>query len=79
MITIMLTGAYSGGSSYDGTYSAGSYPISINIDGAEVVVDSGSVTIVSDNDGNVLISFDLTASVGNKSFTLKANNVLGVQ
>ncbi len=79
MITIILTGAYSGGDNYDGSYSVSSYPTSIDIDKAEVAVSSGQVTISSNSDGYVLISFELTARVGDKSFTLKANDVLGVQ
>ena len=78
-LTITLTGAYSGGS-YDGTYQVSSYPASVNIDEAEAPVTSGYVTLASDNDGNVLISFDLMVSVtSDKTFTLKADNVVGLQ
>ena len=78
-LVITLTDAYSGGS-YDGTYQVSSYPASINIDEAEAPVTSGYVTIASDNEGNALISFDLTVSVTtDKMFTLKADNVLGLQ
>ena len=78
-LTITLTGAYSGGS-YDGTYQVSSYPASVNIDEAEAPVTSGYVTLASDNDGNVLISFDLIVSVtSDKTFTLKADNVVGLQ
>lgn len=79
LIMITLTGAYTGGN-YNGTYLVDSFPTSINIDEAVASAISGSVTIASTNDGNPLISFDLIATVGNNStFTLKANNVLGVQ
>lgn len=79
MIKIKLIGAYSGADNYDGTYSVGKYPVNINIDEAEITADLGQVTIASDANGNAVISFELTASVGDKSFTLKANNVLGIQ
>ena len=79
MIKIKLIGAYSGANNYDGTYSVGKYPVNINIDEAEITADLGQVTIASDANGNAVISFELTASVGDKSFTLKANNVLGIQ
>lgn len=77
LITVTLSGAHSGGSNYDGTYPVANYPISVNIDNAEAPATSGSVTIASDNNGSVLISFDLTVTVGSNTFTLKADNVLG--
>lgn len=79
LLMITLIGAYTGGSSYDGTYSVSSYPVSVNIDGAEASATSGNVMIASDSNGNALISLDLMISVGNDTFTLTANEVLGLQ
>lgn len=77
LIMITLDGAYTGGSSYDGTYQVDAYPVSVSIDGAVARATSGTVTIATDNEGNILISCDLTVTVGSSTFTLKADNVLG--
>lgn len=63
---------------YDGTYSVSDHQTDIEIDGAKVSATSGSVTIAS-RDTDALISFDLSFEVDNKTFTLKAENVLGVR
>ena len=63
---------------YDGTYSVSDHQTDIEIDGAKVSATSGSVTIASRN-ADALISFDLSFEVDNKTFTLKAENVLGVR
>lgn len=63
---------------YDGTYSVSDHQTDIEIDGAKVSATSGSVTIAS-RDADALISFDLSFEVDNKTFTLKAENVLGVR
>lgn len=63
---------------YDGTYSVSDHQTDIEIDGAKVSATSGSVTIAS-CDTDALISFDLSFEVDNKTFTLKAENVLGVR
>lgn len=63
---------------YDGTYSVSDHQTDIEIDGAKVSATSGSVTIASHN-ADALISFDLSFEVDNKTFTLKAENVLGVR
>ena len=63
---------------YDGTYSVSDHQTDIEIDGAKVSATLGSVTIAS-RDTDALISFDLSFEVDNKTFTLKAENVLGVR
>ena len=63
---------------YDGTYSVSDHQTDIEIDGAKVSATSGSVTIAS-RDTDALISFNLSFEVDNKTFTLKAENVLGVR
>ena len=63
---------------YDGIYSVSDHQTDIEIDGAKVSATSGSVTIASRN-ADALISFDLSFEVDNKTFTLKAENVLGVR
>ena len=63
---------------YDGTYSVSDHQTDIEIDGAKVSATSGSVTIAS-RDTDALISFHLSFEVDNKTFTLKAENVLGVR
>lgn len=63
---------------YDGTYSVSDHQTDIEIDGAKVSATSGSVTIAP-RDTDALISFDLSFEVDNKTFTLKAENVLGVR
>ena len=63
---------------YDGTYSVSDHQTDIEIDGAKVSATSGSVTIAS-RDTDALLSFDLSFEVDNKTFTLKAENVLGVR
>lgn len=63
---------------YNGTYSVSDHQTDIEIDGAKVSATSGSVTIAS-RDTDALISFDLSFEVDNKTFTLKAENVLGVR
>lgn len=63
---------------YDGTYSVSDHQTNIEIDGAKVSATLGSVTIASRN-ADALISFDLSFEVDNKTFTLKAENVLGVR
>lgn len=63
---------------YGGIYSVSDHQTDIEIDGAKVSATSGSVTIASRN-ADALISFDLSFEVDNKTFTLKAENVLGVR
>ena len=63
---------------YDGTYSVSDYRTNIDIDGAIVSATLGSVTITSTGT-DALISFNLSFKVGNNTFTLKAENVLGVR
>ena len=63
---------------YDRIYSVSDHQTDIEIDGAKVSATSGSVTIASRN-ADALISFDLSFEVDNKTFTLKAENVLGVR
>lgn len=75
MITLASVGK---DDNYDGTYSVSDHQTDIEIDGAKVSATSGSVTIAS-RDTDALISFDLSFEVDNKTFTLKAENVLGVR
>ncbi len=77
LIMIILAGVGKD-DNYDGTYSVSDHQTDIEIDGAKVSATSGSVTIAS-RDADALISFDLSFEVDNKTFTLKAENVLGVR
>lgn len=77
LIMITLDGAGKD-DNYDGTYSVSDYRTNIDIDGAIVSATLGSVTITS-ADTDALISFNLSFKVGNNTFTLKAENVLGVR
>lgn len=77
LIMITLDGAGKD-DNYDGTYSVSDYRTNIDIDGAIVSATLGSVTITSAGT-DALISFNLSFKVGNNTFTLKAENVLGVR
>ena len=77
LIMITLDGAGKD-DNYDGTYSVSDYRTNIDIDGAIVSATLGSVTITSTGT-DALISFNLSFKVGNNTFTLKAENVLGVR
>ncbi|WP_273198501.1 Ig-like domain-containing protein [Barnesiella viscericola] len=68
---ITLTLPFSG-SSYDGQYSlAGA---TLNIDGAETEVTSGSLTVATAG-GQTTVSYNLSGNVGGKMFSIEAVNV----
>lgn len=69
---ITLTLPYNGGSSYDGQYSlAGA---TLNIDGAEVEVTSGSLTVAT-SAGQTTVSYNLSGNVGGKVFSIEVVDI----
>ena len=68
---ITLTLPYNGGS-YDGQYSlAGA---TLNIDGAEVEVTSGSLTVAT-SAGQTTVSYNLSGNVGGKVFSIEVVDI----
>lgn len=71
--TILLTlpGVYTGTQTGTFTLPAGT---KLNIDGAEIEVSSGSVTISTEGD-NMFVTYTISGSVGGKSFSVQADKV----